>query len=160
MASLKENEYIGKDVERKIADQFISQGLKVSFPEDPHAHFDFQLEGLTPMTSFCEVKSCQFKIKNGFYINKNGEKTTNDGRFGRFFIHGYSHDVIKELIENGEKTAFYIFVVVNKQGEILKQKQLTWLEVDSLLHGKKPIGRGDFMVEHPTVFHCEGEHDC
>lgn len=127
LGNLVENEILGKEIEMHYASK-----LKGKLSED------FSCYDIEANHAFYEVKCTHKIIKNGSGTN----------REGRFSIHADSHKNMQEYYS----PAFYIFVLLDENHNIISEKTLPFLVVDELLKNHKPISRGDYQIKHSLIF--------
>jgi hypothetical protein len=129
-STIKQNEKIGKSIE-----DILAQSLNTEQPYKYRNTYD-----LETLDSIIEVKSHRNKNISHRKYNYNG----------RFQIIHNSHIRLKEKSIELSKQPLYIFVIYENTIplKIIKQKQLTWKQVDELLKNNNPYTRKDGTIIH------------
>ena len=143
--TIKENEAKGIEIEKAVANQFQvtanAQKVQITFPSNSRTFFDFESD-----FTVYEVKSCHQIIKNGL------RKTRQQSRNGRFWIYRNSHFDLKKYADENCKEACYIFVLLDSENLIIKQKSLSWNSADKIIAHIKPRSHGDYGINHELIF--------
>lgn len=130
VSTIKQNEKIGKNIE-----DILALSLNAEQPYKYRNVYDLETSD-----SIIEVKA---------HMNKNisQKKYNYDGRFQ--IIHN-SHIKLKEKAIELNKYPLYIFVIYENTAplKIIKQKQLTWEQVNELLKNNHPYTRKDGIIIH------------